>query len=284
MSIVVVGAGGQLGQELCQLIPRSKLVALTHQDIELTDGPGFMSVLGPLSPSVVLNAAAFNHVDQAEDRPADAFGTNAFGVRELAKVCRELDATLVQYSSDYVFGLDQNRDQSYDETAVPGPLGVYGLSKLAGEYFVRSICSRYFVIRTCGVYGMKGAGGKGRNFVLTMLRLARENRQIRVVNDQTCTPTCAADLARATLQLLTTNEYGLYHWTNSGSCTWFQFAGEIFRQTGLHVDCTEITSQVFAARAKRPGYSVLSTDKFQRLGFAMPRPWQDAVGEFLQQA
>jgi dTDP-4-dehydrorhamnose reductase len=152
---------------------------------------------------------------------------------------------------------------------------------LAGEYFVQSICPRHFVIRTCGLYGLRGSGGKGRNFVQTMLRLGRERGQVRVVNDQTCTPTYAADLAQATLDLLGTDEFGLFHWTNAGSCTWHEFASAIFRQAGMSAECVPITSAEFGARAARPKYSVLSTAKFERLGFKSPRPWPEALRDYM---
>jgi dTDP-4-dehydrorhamnose reductase len=282
VSIAVIGAGGQLGQALCELIDASTVAPLTHQDVELTDRASLERALRPLAPTVVINTAAFNLVDDAESRPADAFATNAFGVRELAGVCRDLGCTLVHFSTDYVFGIDRSRDRPYEESEVPGPLSVYGLSKLAGEYFVRSICPRHFVIRTCGLYGLRGSGGKGRNFVQTMLRLGRERGQVRVVNDQTCTPTSAADLAAATLQLLATDAFGLYHWTNSGSCTWHEFACEIFRVSQMAVQCEAITSVEFGARAARPAYSVLSTAKIEKLGMKRPRPWQEALSDYLK--
>ncbi|MBI3461642.1 MAG: NAD(P)-dependent oxidoreductase, partial [Planctomycetes bacterium] len=152
MRAAVIGAGGQLGKDLCaQLGPEA--VALTHQEVELTSRESLAHALGHLSADVVINAAAFDLVDDAEDRPAEVFAVNALGVRELSLVCRELNCVLVHFSTDYVFGLDRDRQQPYPESAAPGPLSVYGLSKLAGEYGVRSICPRHFVVRTCGLYG-----------------------------------------------------------------------------------------------------------------------------------
>lgn len=283
MRIAVIGAGGQLGQALSSLIDPSRLAALTHGDVELTDRASLERSLRPLAPAVVINTAAFNLVDDAETRPADAFAVNAFGVRELAGVCRDLGCTLVHFSTDYVFGIDLTRDQPYEESDGPGPISVYGLSKLAGEYFVRSICPRHFVIRTCGLYGLRGFGGKGRNFVQTILRLGQERGRVRVVNDQTCTPTFAHDLASATIELLATDAFGLYHWTNSGSCTWHEFATEIFRIAGMAVECDAITTAEFGARAARPKYSVLSTSKFEALGLKPPRPWQEALRDYVDQ-
>ncbi len=281
MSVAVIGANGQLGRDLLSVLGHDA-IALTHREIELTDADSLRRNLERLSPSVVINAAAFNLVDDAESRPFDAFSVNALGVRDLGSVCRNLDCELVQFSTDYVFGLEVNRDRPYDESSVPGPLGVYGLSKLCGEYFAREICPKHFVVRTCGLYGLHGSGGKGRNFVETMLRLGRERGQVRVVNDQRCTPTFTADLARATTQLIGTNAFGLYHLTNAGSCTWFEFAVEIFRQAGIQVNCEPITSAEFGARAARPRYSVLATEKFERLGLGAPRSWQEALHDYLE--
>jgi dTDP-4-dehydrorhamnose reductase len=282
--IAIIGAAGQLGHEICRLLGPTNTIALTHQDVELTSAESLMGALEPAAPRVVINAAAFNHVDDAELRPLDAFQTNALGVRALAQICHRLQATLVHFSSDYVFGLDPSRHRPYAETDTPGPINAYGLSKLAGEYFVRSICPRHFLIRTCGLYGRHGHGGKGRNFVQTMLRLGRERAEVRVVDDQTCTPTLVGDLAAATLQLLSSDAFGTYHWTNGGSCTWFQFAQQIFSEAGIKVRCVPITSAEFGARAARPRYSVLSTIEYERLHFPPPRTWQDALSEFLASA
>ena len=142
----------------------------------------------PAAPDVVVNCAAYNFVDKAESEPDAAFAVNAWGVRDLARVCRDLDCVLVHFSTDYVFGLDSGRARPYAETDAPGPVSVYGLSKLAGEYLVRALCPRHFVIRTCGLYGVWGSGGKGGNFVETMLRVAGQGKPLRVVDDQICTP------------------------------------------------------------------------------------------------
>lgn len=278
--IVIIGAAGQLGQDLSQRLG-SRAVGLTHREIELRNRDSLARVLSPLRPRVVINTAAFNLVDDAESRTDEAFGVNSLGVRELSLVCRDLDCVLVHFSTDYVFGLDATRREPYSETDVPGPTNVYGTSKLAGECFVRSLCPKHFVVRTCGLYGHHGSGGKGRNFVNTMLRLAREGRPVRVVADQICTPTATADLADATLRLIETDAFGLYHWTNSGQCSWHEFACEIFRLAGLTVDCTPITTSEFGSRATRPAFTVLDSTRWRILGLPTPRPWQDALREFL---
>lgn len=278
--IVIIGAAGQLGQDLSQRLG-SRAVGLTHREIELRDRESLASVLSPLRPRVVINTAAFNLVDDAESRTDEAFAVNAMGVRELSIVCRALDCVLVHFSTDYVFGLDAARCEPYSEDDVPGPINVYGMSKLAGEYFVRSLCPKHFVLRTCGLYGHHGSGGKGRNFVNTMLRLAREGRPVRVVADQVCTPTATADWADATLRLIETDAFGLYHWTNIGQCSWHEFACEIFRLAGLTVDCTAITTAEFGSRAIRPAFTALEPLRWLKLGLPTPRSWQDALREFL---
>jgi dTDP-4-dehydrorhamnose reductase len=278
--IAIVGAGGQLGQELCRLLG-TQAIALTRSAIELTSRESIERALTPISPRVLINAAAFNHVDDAEARPGDALQVNALAVSELAQFCHSRKAVFVHFSTDYVFGLNHARRQPYLESDSPGPVNAYGISKLTGESFVRAQCPQHFLIRTCGLYGLRGHGGKGRNFVQTMLRIGRERGTVRVVNDQTCTPTSASDLAEATVRLLETDRFGTYHWTNSGNCTWYQFARQIFAEAGLAVECLPITSAEFGARAPRPEYSALSTESYERLGFPSPRKWQDALRDFV---
>lgn len=280
MRTAVLGAPGQLGRDICPRL-RGEVIPLGRVDIDLSDAARMRAKLTELRPDVVINCAAYNFVDQAESEPSAAFAVNAWAVRDLASVCRDLDCTLVHFSTDYVFGLDESRRVPYAEDDLPGPVSVYGLSKLAGEYLVRSTCPKHFVIRTCGLYGVWGSGGKGKNFVETMLKIAGQGKPLRVVNDQRCTPSFTADIADAAVALLQTADFGLYHITNAGDCTWYEFAREIFRAAGMSADITPITSAEFAAPARRPGYSVLSNDKLNRVGVTAPRPWTEALGAYL---
>jgi dTDP-4-dehydrorhamnose reductase len=239
--------------------------------------------LTELRPGVVINCAAYNYVDRAEDEPEAAFAVNAWGVRQLAQICRDLDCTLAHFSTDYVFGSDQGRRVPYTEGDAPGPVSVYGLSKLAGEYLVRSICPKHFIIRTCGLYGVWGSGGKGSNFVETMLRLAGQGKPLRVVADQTCTPSYTADVASATAALLRTGRYGLYHVTNTGSCSWHEFARTIFELARVPADLAPTTSREYGAPARRPAYSVLATSSYSTLGLPPLRPWHEALAVYLQE-
>ena len=277
--IAIVGASGQLGSEFRRLLGE-RAIAIQHSEVEITDQLSIRAALLAASPDFVINAAAYNWVDKAEDEPDIAHAVNALGPRNLAQVCAERSIPLLHVSSDYVFGLE-GKTTPFRETDAPGPLSAYGLSKLAGEYFVRSLCPQHFVIRTCGLYGHAAAISKG-NFVKTMLRLGRERGHVRVVHDQLCTPTSTSDLAAALVQLIETDAYGLYHLTNQGATTWYDFAREIFDAAGLAVTTEPITTREFAAKAPRPAYSVLNCEKAAGvLNLEMPS-WQDAVAKYVQ--
>ena len=169
------------------------------------------------------------------------------------------------------------------ENDLPNPLNVYGVSKLAGEHFVRSLCERHFIVRTSGLYGVAGSSGKGGNFVETMICMAKENRPIRVVNDQVLTPTYTRDLAQKILELIQTDAYGLYHITNSGKCSWYEFARRIFGLLGLNPNLKPTSTKAYGARAQRPAYSVLSNEKFNSLGYERLRPWWEALEAYLKE-
>lgn len=280
MPLVVFGAAGQLGRELLRLKPDA--VGLTRADADLIDPAAVRRVFEMHRPTVAVNCAAYNLVDKAESEPDAAFAGNAWAVRTLAECCREFGAKLVHVSSDYVFGLDSGRNAPFTETDLPGPVSVYGLSKLAGEYVALAGGPRNLAVRTCGLYGRFGVGGKGGNFVETMLRVAGQGKPLRVVNDQRCSPTSTADLAATLLALIEANAAGLFHAVNAGGCTWYEFAAEIFRASGVAADLTPITSAEFGAKARRPAYSVLDCGKLRTVGVAPPRPWQSAVSDYLR--
>lgn len=282
--IAIVGAAGQLGTALRRHAAFSddETIALDHSSIDIADLESVTKVLNAARPELVINAAAYNLVDRAEDEPQVAYAVNALGPRNLARWCEAQDVALLHVSTDYVFCGTADRiakNEPYAEEDAPQPVSAYGVSKLAGEYFVRSLCRRHFVVRTCGLYGHTG-GAKG-NFVETMLRLGRERSELRIVDDQHCTPTSVADLADALADLVKTTAYGLYHATNAGQTTWFQFACEIFRQSSLTIDVQPIMSAEFGAKAQRPTYSVLDCGKLNRLLDRPLPPWRDALADYL---
>jgi dTDP-4-dehydrorhamnose reductase len=279
----VIGSAGQLGRDLCPRLT-GEVVALTREQADLTRPDLLRATLTGLRPDVVINCAAYNFVDRAETEPEAAFAVNAWGVRQLALVCRDLGCALAHFSTDYVFGLDEGRHTPLTENDNTGPVSVYGLSKLAGEHVVRAVCPRHYVIRTCGLYGVWGSGGKGGNFVETMLRVAGQGKPLRVVADQACTPSYTVDVAAATAALIGRQcYYGLYHLTNAGATTWHDFAAAIFELAGVKADLTPITSREFAAPARRPRYSVLARHAYDSLGLPPLRPWREALAAYLQE-
>jgi len=280
MRIALIGAAGQLGTDLQRCLP--EVLPLTHTDIEITQPEQVSACLGRLSPDLVINTAAYNLVDKAEDEPEQAWAINARGPEILARWCEQQGAALLHVSTDYVYGADAARQAPYSEEDSPGPVGVYGASKLAGEQAVQEFCSRHYVVRTCGLYGQAATRSKG-NFVKTMLRLAAERPQLRVVADQHCTPTFTADVARMIAALIQTPRYGLFHVTNAGASSWYEIAAETIRLQELPTQVIPITTADYPTRARRPAYSVLNCSKVEAATGLTLRPWQAALADYLQQ-
>jgi dTDP-4-dehydrorhamnose reductase len=280
MRFAVLGAAGQLGRDLGPRLP-GDVVALSRSEIDLARPETIPAVIAGLGVDVLLNCAAYNLVDRAESEQDLAFAVNAWGVRALARACAASRVKLVHFSTDYVFGLDSARTIPFTEHDPPGPVSVYGVSKLAGEYFVQAECPGSLVIRTCGLYGVWGSGGKGGNFVETMLRLAGEGRAIRVVQDQRCTPSYTVDVAATTAALINRGVAGVFHITSAGDCSWYEFASEIFHQVGVKPNLISITSSEYAAPARRPSFSVLCNEKLAAAGILPPRSWSDALAAYL---
>ncbi len=281
MKVLIIGANGQLGSDLVKVMGEDDVIPLTHKDIEICDFEGTREVLRRYEPHIVLNMAAYHKVDECERNVVRSFEVNAFGVRNVALACREHDSALLHMSTDYVF--DGRKGTPYTESDAPNPINVYGISKLAGEYFVRYILDRYFIVRSSGLYGLAGSSGKGGNFVELMLRLARERDEIRVVDDQQLTPTYTLDLARKIRELILTEHYGLYHFTNDGSCSWYEFARAIFSKSNLQVNLQPTTTEEFGAAANRPRYSVLAHHALRAIGLDELRPWDEALESYLEQ-
>lgn len=282
MRIAVLGAGGQLAHDLIERLAGHEVIALARSDADLRHPEAIENGLDAIAIDVVVNTAAYNLVDKAESEPLVAFETNAVGVGNLARYCGRRGLRLIHFSTDYVFGLDDTRDHPWETDDAPGPISAYGNSKLAGEFAVRAYAPNHLVVRTCGLYGRKGSRGKGGNFVETMLKLADSGKPLRIVNDQRCTPSYVVDVADTTARLLETDAVGVVHATNSGGCTWFEFASEIFRLSGKTVDCQPVTSKEYVTAARRPAYSVLSLERLKTLGLPKPPAWQDALGRYLQ--
>jgi dTDP-4-dehydrorhamnose reductase len=280
MKIALLGANGQLGQDLQRALHSHNISALTRKDFDVTDHKRTRAALSEIGPDVVLNTTAYHRVDDCEEQAELAYAVNALAVLNLIRVANEIDAVLVHISTDYVF--DGNSQQPYSEGSDPFPLSVYGNSKLAGEFLVRTTARRYFLIRTCGLYGAAGSHGKGGNFVKTMLAKAQRGESIRVVNDQQITPTYTADLANQIARILPTDHFGLFHMTNEGSCTWYEFARAIFELSGIEADLSPTTSDDYKTPAIRPKYSVLENARLKHLGLNLMRHWRDALAAYLK--
>lgn len=281
MKVLLIGANGQLGTDLRRVlqIRGITVVAVTHKELDIRNLEAVSTATSEIGPDVVVNTAAFHKVEECEKQPAVSFEVNATGARNLAQACERVGCVLVHFSTDYVF--DGRQRKPYSEEDLPRPLNVYGVSKLAGEHLIAASTERYFIVRTCGLYGLAGSRGKGGNFVETMLKKAAEGAQVRVVDDQVLTPTFAGDLAEAVARLITTKEYGLYHVSSEGECSWYKFAKAIFEVEGLGVDIVPVTTDQFPSPVKRPAYSVLKKQRLQSLGLGMPR-WDDALERYLR--
>ena len=280
MKIALLGANGQLGQDLLRALRPHDVHALTRSDFDVTDHARVRDKLLAIRPDVVLNTTAYHRVDDCETHADVAYAVNALAVLNLVRVANDLDAVLVHISTDYVF--DGRARQPYTEYGEPFPLSVYGNSKLAGEILVRTMAKKYFLIRTCGLYGVAGSQGKGGNFVQTMLMKAKRGETIRVVNDQVVTPTYTADLAHQIAQILPTRQFGLFHMTNEGSCTWYEFASAIFQLSEIQADLSPTSSDVYKTPAIRPKYSVLENARLKELRLNQMRHWRDALAAYLQ--
>lgn len=283
-TVVVIGGDGQLGHDLRwtwpEQHPDDRLVSLGHGDVEVTDRGSVDAALAEHAPDLVINTAAFHKVDLIEQTPEPAFQVNVIGARNVALACEATGAACMFISTDYVFTDSPGHPHAEDDPVRPAD--VYGASKAAGEMVVRLACRRHYIVRSCGLYGVAGASGKGGNFVETMLRLAASGRPIKVVDDQVMTPTPTYDLARQLAALADHDDFGTYHATCQGQCSWYEFAGEIFRRSGLKPELSPQTSAESGSAAPRPPYSVLDNTRLRRLGIDLLPAWQEGLARYLR--
>lgn len=281
MKILLIGANGQLAQDILAQATRSgeQVVPVTHEQLDVRDAARVEALARQHRPECIINTAAFHRVDACEDQPELTFAVNRDGAGNLARAADAVGALLVQFSTDYVF--DGGKKTPYTESDQPRPLSVYGKSRLAGEVVVAQNCRRHLLVRTCGLYGHAGSRSKSGNFVETMLRLAAEKRPLRVVDDQVSTPTSTEELAQRLLRLLRGGAQGLFHMTNSGQCSWYEFAREIFRLAKLDANITAVSTADYAARAPRPLYSVLNNAALRAAGEPDFDDWQVALARYL---
>lgn len=279
MKVAIIGANGQLGSDLVKAFGE-EAIPLTHKDLDVTDLES-LKVLKELNSDIIINTAAYHKTDECEENPEKTFLVNSLGARNVALISKEIGAIYVYISTDYVFS--GTKGEPYTEEDVPDPINVYGISKYAGELLTKYINDKYYIIRVSSLFGVAGASGKGGNFVETMLRLAKAGKEINVVNDIVMSPTYTKDAASAIRQILEKKlPYGIYHVTNDGFCTWYEFAKAIFEITGIDANLDPITSDKFPTKAKRPKFSALSIEKLKSYGIYM-RYWKEALGDYLRE-
>ncbi|KRE51050.1 dTDP-4-dehydrorhamnose reductase [Paenibacillus sp. Soil724D2] len=277
MKVLVTGASGQLGMDVVSVLKsRFEMYGVGREQLDVSDLEQCKEVLNSVRPDVIIHCAAYTSVDLAESEQDKAYLINAYGTRNIAVAAEEIGAKLCYISTDYVF--DGSGDSAYTEYDNTNPQSVYGKSKRAGEWMVQNFSRNYFIVRTSWVYGLHGT-----NFVKTMLKLAQDRDRLKVVSDQVGSPTYTVDLANFLADLVETNKYGIYHASNSGVCSWFDFAQAIFEEAGLVVRLERCTTEEFPRPAPRPRYSVMDHMSIRVNGFQDLRPWREALRNFLQQ-
>ena len=280
MRVAVVGSTGQLGQDLMRVFGEYA-VGFAHQDLDVTDEASVASAVRSLEPDWVLNTAAFHRVDDCEANPALTFAVNALGALNVARAAAAVGSGVVFFSSDYVFGgQDRKRSHPYEEGDRPHPLSVYGTSKVAGEQLVMQANPQHLVVRSAGLYGT-ATSRKGWTFPELMLNKARTEGSVRVVTDQVLSPTFTADLAQKTKELIQRDLVGLFHLTNTGECSWFEFARGVFDLAGVEAKMEPIATGQLQQRARRPSYSALATARLEEVGLVPLRPWKEALSDYL---
>jgi dTDP-4-dehydrorhamnose reductase len=282
MRVAIIGAQGQLGCDASQAFTDygDRVIALGHGDIEVSDIDSVTKTLRDLKPELIVNTAAMHHVERCEQDPKLAFAINALGPRNLGMVAQELGAILMQISTDYVF--DGIKKTPYEEDDVPRPLNTYGNTKLAGEHYVCCTTDRYFLLRTSGLYGKHPCRGKGGlNFVDLMLKLGRERGKVRVVASEELTPTSTYELAQQMVTLSRSDSFGLFHATAEGSCTWYDFAREIFAVSKLAAKVEVADPKEFPTKVPRPSYSVLENAALKARSLNCFHPWQEGLRRYL---
>ena len=279
MRILITGGKGRLAAALVAALSHDEVIALDHAHLDITNHDRVNAVVHDVRPDVVVNTAAFHQVDLCETEPERSFAVNAAAPQRLAAICKGVGALLVHMSTDYVF--DGQKREPYTEEDRVDPLSVYGASKAAGEMALRCATDRHLIVRTTGLYGPGGTAGGRINFVERMLRLAAEGEPISVVHDQILTPSYTHDVAEVVAQLIYLDSSGTYHATNGGQCSWYEFAAEIFRLASQQPDLSPTTQAERPMPARRPAYSVLAHQGLRRLGVPEPRPWQDALREYM---
>ena len=274
MKIAVTGANGMLGQALCKAFSKHEIWALSSKDLDITSLSAVQTLFSDLKPDWIIHSAAYTDVNSAELNISEAHRVNALGTRNVAKTAFDNRCNILYYSTDYVF--DGNLNRPYHEWDLTGPVNDYGRSKLAGEVFVRSLCPSHLIVRTSWLFGSGGT-----HFVKKILQNAKKKERLQIVDDQRGSPTFTSDLAYLTLYLVEAEKKGTYHATNSGNCSWYEFACKIVSLSGINVQIDPISSSNFSS-TQRPPYSVLHNYLLELEGIPLLRPWESALESYLR--
>ncbi|MFQ9923482.1 MAG: dTDP-4-dehydrorhamnose reductase [Beduini sp.] len=276
MKILVTGVNGQLGYDVVEECKKRgvQAIGVDVEEMDITKADIVKKVITESQVDAVVHCAAWTAVDKAEDEIELCKKVNVDGTRNIAQVCKDLDIKMMYFSTDYVFNGEGIRP--WKEYDIRHPLNIYGKTKCEGELIVQELLQNYFIIRIAWVFGTNG-----NNFIKTMLRLGKENGAVKVVDDQIGSPTYTYDLAKLVVDMIQTDKYGIYHATNEGFCSWYQFACEIFKQAGLEVEVTPVSSQEFITKAKRPANSRMEKNELDKNGFYRLPTWQDALRRYL---
>ena len=275
-NILVTGSTGQLGSDVVkELLKRGySTLSPNRSEFNLCSEDSIRNYILNSNCEAIVHCAAYTQVDKAEDEKDLCIKINATATKHIVKCAKILDIPMIYISTDYVF--DGTKDGKYTENDETNPINIYGESKLAGEKYVQEILDKYYIVRTSWVFNING-----KNFIETMLRLSKANNQLSIVNDQIGSPTYTKDLSRLLVDMLETSKYGLYHATNEGYCSWYEFANTIFKLANINIDIRAINSNEYASRAKRPLNSKLSKDKLIEYGFKPLPHWEDALKDYL---
>lgn len=277
MRVLVTGVKGQLGYDVVKELEKRghQPIGVDREEMDLMNNEAIRNFIMQVKPEAIIHCAAYTAVDKAEEEVEVCYQINAEAVKVIAECAKELEIKLIYISTDYVF--DGTKEGEYVETDTPNPINVYGASKLKGEQYVQSLLTDYYIVRISWVFGVNG-----NNFIKTMRRLGTERDELNIIHDQVGSPTYTADLAPLLVEMIETDKYGIYHATNEGTCTWYEFANEIFKQSGIDVKTNPITTNQYPTAAKRPMNSRMSKAKLVESDFKLLPTWEKALQEYLK--
>lgn len=278
MKVLVTGVKGQLGYDVVKDLKKRghEPIGVDREEMDLMNNDAIREFIMNTRPEAIIHCAAYTAVDKAEEEVEICYQVNAEATKVIAECAKELDITLIYISTDYVF--DGTKEGDYVETDLPNPINVYGASKLLGEQYVQQLLEKYYIVRISWVFGENG-----NNFIKTMRRLGAERDELNIIHDQVGSPTYTADLAPLLVDMMETDKYGIYHATNEGFCSWYEFANEIFKQSGIEVKTNPITTDQYPTAAKRPMNSRMSKQKLTKHNFNKLKVWENAIEHYLKE-